>query len=171
MNHFVSILLLLFCFSSLSAQGYEGCASGDEVVLPQNDTWEQEVLRLVNKERQKRGMEPLRAKKSLTLAARYHAVDMAQEGYFEHDSFDRNSKGRLKRVCDVFERMEAFDEDSSAENIAAGQTSPQEVVRTWMESSGHRENILDRSAQYLGVGYAYQVGDKFGHYWVQVFGW
>lgn len=171
MKYFLFLILLASLNSQLMAQGFKGCPNGEEKPLAQNDAWEEEVLILVNQERDKRGLEPLLPKKSLRLAARYHAIDMAQEGYFEHDTYDRKGNGNLKKVCGVFERIEAFDKDGSSENIAVGQESPKEVVTTWMRSSGHRENILDASVRYLGVGYAYQVGDQYGHYWVQVFGW
>lgn len=171
MNRFLFVIFFITLSGQLLAQGFKGCPSGSEKPLAQNDAWEKEVLVLVNQERDKRGLDPLLPKASLRLAARYHAIDMAQEGYFEHDTYDLMRNGQMKYICGVFERIEAFDNDGSSENIAVGQESPKEVVATWMRSDGHRENILDPNIHYLGVGYAYQVGDKYGHYWVQVFGW
>jgi uncharacterized protein YkwD len=56
---------------------------------------------------------------------------------------------------------------AAAENIAAGQTTPQEVVQAWMNSPGHRANILNGNYTYIGVGYA--KGGSQRHYWTQMF--
>lgn len=58
---------------------------------------------------------------------------------------------------------------SAGENIAAGQSSPQEVVEDWMNSPGHRANILDESYTALGVGYYYNSSGLYRSYWVQLF--
>ena len=55
------------------------------------------------------------------------------------------------------------------ENIAAGQTSPENVVNAWMNSPPHRENILSDKFTYLAVGMYYKEGDDFGYYWCQEF--
>ena len=55
------------------------------------------------------------------------------------------------------------------ENIAAGQRSPEEVVESWMNSEGHRKNILNKNFRNLGVGYVNVENSEYGHYWVQLF--
>ena len=55
------------------------------------------------------------------------------------------------------------------ENIAAGSATPETVVKQWMNSPGHRANILNSDYEELGVGYAYKSGSEYGHYWVQMF--
>ena len=57
-----------------------------------------------------------------------------------------------------------------AENVAAGQRSPQSVVDSWMKSSGHRKNILNPKVTEIGVGYSSVSRDRYGTYWTQVFG-
>lgn len=57
-----------------------------------------------------------------------------------------------------------------AENIAAGQSTPKAVLQSWLQSSGHRANILSSRAQDLGLGYSYNRSSTYKHYWVQHFG-
>jgi uncharacterized protein YkwD len=86
---------------------------------------------------------------------------MATGGYFSHDSRD----GRTP-----FQRIAAagYTFSIAAENIAAGQRTPQDVTAGWMNSPGHRANILNCSLVHIGVGYA--VGGTYGTYWTQDFG-
>lgn len=149
-----------------------GC--GGQLVAAVNPAYEQQVVELVNAVRQKNDLPPLKRVDLLDQAARYHAADMAQDGYFNHDSYDLIDN-ELQKVCAWFTRIATFYAPpggpfytSMAENIAAGQSDPTEVMNTWMSSSGHRANILDTSNWELGVGY-YQ-GGPYGHYWVQDFG-
>jgi uncharacterized protein YkwD len=138
---------------------FVGCAQGNEVVPADNAAYEQRVLELVNQERRRNGLPALTWSESLAQAARYHAADMATDDYFEHDSYDRVN-GRLVKVCDTFERIRRFGH-GLAENIA-GTSTPEAAMRLWMDSPGHRANILSRNTT-LGVGY-------YQGYWVQVFG-
>ena len=98
---------------------------------------------------------------------------MAVDNYFDHPTMDSKKNGRLRKVCDVFSRMDKFVKGaffSRAENIAVGEKTPQEVMRDWMKSRGHRRNILDKEAQYLGVGFYKSPNSEWGTYWVQSFG-
>jgi len=129
---------------------------------------EQQVLELVNAERQQHQLRALRLAPALAEAARLHARDMAEDRYLDHDSFDR-SEGRLSRTCAWTERVGRFvsDKNHLAENIAAGASTAREVVDGWMRSPVHRANVLGATFTELGVGY-WPGGDS-GFYWVADF--
>lgn len=126
---------------------------------------EAQVLTLTNAERKKAGCGALRTNSALAKAAEAHASDMVNKHYFAHDSQDGRSP---------FDRMKAagFKGGAMAENIAVGYTSPAAVVKGWMNSPGHRANILNCSYTMLGVGYdSGQVKPEWGKgSWVQDFG-
>lgn len=126
---------------------------------------EAQVLTLTNAERKKAGCGALRTNSALTKAAEAHASDMVDNHYFAHNSQD----GRTP-----FARMKAagFKGGAMAENIAVGYTSPAAVVKGWMNSPGHRANILNCSYTMLGVGYdSGLVKPEWGKgSWVQDFG-
>jgi uncharacterized protein YkwD len=154
------------------APAFSGC--GGQFVAVVNAAYEQQVVDLVNEARQQNGLPPLKRVDLLDQAARYHAADMAQDGYFNHDSYDLIG-GQLQMVCNWIDRIASFyispdgpGYTSLAENIAGGQSDPATVMGAWMNSSGHRANILSTSNWELGVGY-YQ-GGSYGRYWVQDFG-
>jgi uncharacterized protein YkwD len=130
---------------------------------------EQEVLELVNAERRQNRLPELRPSPGLAEAARLHALDLAEEDYLEHDSYDR-SDGRLVKSCEWSERVLRFVPDTRqlAENIAAGAETPRDVVDGWMRSSGHRKNML--GARYTEVGIGYWPGGSARFYWVADFG-
>lgn len=147
---------------------YDGCG-GVFGVPSSNESYEQEVVELVNDERAARGLPPLKHVALLDDAARYHATDMAADDYFKHDSYDR-SGGDLVWTCDWAERVQSYYSGASylAENIAAGYQTPASVMNGWMNSQGHRNNILSTSSREIGVGY--YRGGSWGRYWVQDFG-
>ena len=120
-------------------------------------SYEAEVIRLVNVKRAKYGLSPLTEHLELSRAARYKSQDMSDHQYFSHTSPTYGSP---------FEMMEAFDITflSAGENIACGYGTPAEVVSGWMNSPGHRDNILDPSFNQIGVGYVAK-----GRYWTQMF--
>ena len=163
------IILLLISFTSLlSAQN---CATGNEKIKSIDAKIEKEVLRLTNIERQKHGLKKLQLDKKLAYLARYHAKDMAENNYFEHDSYYRNSNNRLKKTCEIFDRISAFvNYDHTAENISAGRSTAKATVDSWMKSSGHKKNILNKDYTKLGVGYYYSDESEYKTYWVQNFG-
>ena len=125
--------------------------------------FESDVLDLVNDERAAEGLDPLSYDADLTSAARGHSQDMGLNGYFSHTSQDGRSPG---------DRITAagYSWNTYGENIAAGQTTPAAVVAGWMNSPGHRANILSPNFCDLGVGYAYVASSPYGHYWTQNFG-
>ncbi len=121
---------------------------------------ENQVVNLTNQERQKYGLAPLKIDWQLSRVARYKSRNMRDVGYFSHTSPTYGSP---------FEMMRSFNiqYQSAGENIAAGQTSPEQVVREWMNSPGHRKNILTGRYTHIGVGYA--KGGAYGTYWTQMF--
>lgn len=118
---------------------------------------EKAVLDLTNVERQKAGLQPLQIDKNLMNSARQKSTDMARNNYFSHTSPTYGSP---------FDQMKAngISYRSAAENIAMGQRSAEEVVKAWMESPGHRQNILTPNFTHIGIGY-----DANGQYWTQQF--
>lgn len=118
---------------------------------------EQAVLDLTNAERQKAGLQPLQADSNLMNSARQKSADMASNGYFSHTSPTYGSP---------FDQMKAngITYRSAAENIAMGQRTAEEVVKGWMESPGHRQNILTPEFTHIGIGF-----DQNGNYWTQQF--
>ncbi|WJY28241.1 CAP domain-containing protein [Sporosarcina trichiuri] len=118
---------------------------------------EQAVLDLTNAERQKAGLKPLQFDEKLLKSARQKSADMAANRYFSHTSPTYGSP---------FDQMKAngITYRSAAENIAMGQRSAQEVVQDWMNSPGHRQNILTPGFTHIGIGY-----DANGNYWTQQF--
>ena len=118
------------------------------------------VLKLVNKERQKQGLQPLTLSEKLTSIANTKAKDMADKNYFSHNSPTYGSP---------FDMLKQFGVSYSyaGENIAAGQKTAEEVMNSWMNSSGHRANILNKNYTQLGVGFT--RGGEYGTEWVQLF--
>ncbi|MGN0634663.1 MAG: CAP domain-containing protein [Acutalibacteraceae bacterium] len=120
---------------------------------------EREVVRLVNQERESRGLAPVRRTASISRVARQKADDMCTHNYFSHTSptygtpFEMLEQNRVRFSY-------------AGENIAFGQVTAEEVVQAWMNSKGHRENILNPAYTKIGVGCADNVQ---GSYWVQIF--
>ena len=119
--------------------------------------YEQEVVRLVNAQRAQNGLKPLAENWELSRVARYKSADMASRRYFSHESPTYGSPYQMMRSFGISFR-------SAGENIAYGQRTPAAVVGAWMNSSGHRANILSASYTQIGVGYC-----ASGHYWTQMF--
>jgi uncharacterized protein YkwD len=120
---------------------------------------ENSVVTLVNRERQQRGLSPLRQDGRLRSAARAHSEDMAKRGFFEHVSPD----GRFPA-----DRMRKYGcTRPGGENIAMGQRQAVAVMAGWMDSPGHRANILHPDFGAIGVGV--YIGVR-GHWWTQNFG-
>ncbi|TYC18926.1 CAP domain-containing protein [Actinomadura syzygii] len=118
------------------------------------------VVALTNAERAKAGCRPLRVDERLAAAARKHSADMAADDYFDHTS--RNGDSPWQRMED------AGYPSPGAENIAKGYPTAQAVMEGWMNSPGHRANILNCDLRAIGVGRASGSG---GLVWTQDFGW
>lgn len=121
---------------------------------------EQEILKLVNAERSKQGLSPLTLNWELSRVAKFKSEDMRDSKYFSHNSPTYGTP---------FEMIKNFgiSYKTAGENIAAGQKSAEDVMKSWMNSSGHKANILNKNYTQLGVGYA--SGGSYGTYWTQMF--
>ena len=134
---------------------------GQVLAIPEVDAkvlqYEAEVIRLVNDIRKQNGLSPLTANWELSRVARYKSQDMVDNRYFAHNSPTYGTP---------FEMMRAFGLSfrTAGENIAYGYATPQKVVDGWMNSSGHRANILNASYKQIGVGYVAK-----GNYCTQMF--
>lgn len=118
-------------------------------------TYVQQIVTLVNKERAAAGLKPVSGLDSLHKVAATKATDMRTNNYFSHTSPTYGSP---------FDMMKSFGitYNAAGENIAMGQKTPEEVMKAWMNSPGHKANILNANFNYIGVGYD-------NNYWVQEF--
>lgn len=121
--------------------------------------YQKEVLNLVNKERSNRGLAPLKLNDSLSNVATIKSQDMIDKNYFDHTS---PTYGSPSNMINKF----GISYNSMGENIAMGQSSPEEVMNSWMNSPGHRKNILNPNFTELGVGVAKNNSTL---YWTQMF--
>jgi uncharacterized YkwD family protein len=131
--------------------------SGQQQTSYTLNAFEKQVVDLTNQERAKYGLPPLKVDPKLSKMARDKAKDMHDKHYFDHNSPTYGSPFAMMHRYGIQYR-------AAGENIAMGQPTPQEVVNDWMNSKGHRENILSKDFHYIGVGYV-----KEGNYWVQEF--
>jgi len=136
---------------------------GQTLNIPSIDdvkTLEQQVINLVNQQRANNGLPALKANWEVCRVARYKSQDMINKNYFAHQSPTYGS---------AFNMMESFGIKFTAagENIAYGQKTPQAVMNDWMNSPGHRSNILSGVYNQIGVGVAKASNGTF--YWTQMF--
>lgn len=136
---------------------------GQKLTIPDQSSvkaLEAEVIRLVNIERSKKGLQALKADWEISRVARYKSQDMINKKYFSHTSPTYGSP---------FKMLETFGIrfSSAGENIAYGQQTPAAVMNSWMNSSGHRANILSPSYTHIGVGLAKSSSGVY--YWTQMF--
>ncbi|WP_264739306.1 CAP domain-containing protein [Cytobacillus firmus] len=133
---------------------------GGQAPAAQNDeinNFESKVIELTNAERQKNGLNALKSDNPLSNVAQAKSNDMQQKNYFSHTSPTYGSPFDMMRDFGV-------NYSSAGENIAMGQQTPEQVVQAWMESEGHRKNILNGTFTHIGVGYT-----ENGSYWTQMF--
>lgn len=119
--------------------------------------FEKKVVELTNAERAKQGLAPLELDEELSKVAKEKSNDMKKNNYFAHNSPTYGSP---------FDMMKQFGVEyrTAGENIAMGQKSPEEVVNAWMNSEGHRANIMNGEFTHIGVGHVEE-----GNYWTQMF--
>ncbi|ARI75830.1 CAP domain-containing protein [Halobacillus mangrovi] len=117
----------------------------------------EEVIKLTNQARKKNGLTPLKTSADVGEVAQTKAEDMSDNNYFSHTSPTYGTP---------FDMLKEFGVDyrTAAENIAAGQQTPDEVVKGWLNSPGHRKNIMNKNLTHIGVGFA-----QDGQYWTQMF--
>lgn len=134
---------------------------GDKINIPTVDSgvtaFEQEVIRLVNEIRTQNGLNTLAYDWQLGRVARIKSQDMKDNRYFAHNSPVYGTPFQMIRNFGISFR-------SAGENIAKGYVTPQAVVNGWMNSSGHRANILNAKYTHIGVGFV-----SGGNYWTQMF--
>jgi uncharacterized protein YkwD len=135
--------------------------SKPSTAAPAKSSFATQVIKLTNRERAKSGCKPLKSNSLLKSAAQAHSGDMAKKDYFSHTGKDGRSP--FDRMTDA-----GYSYTAAAENIAAGQRTPADVVKGWMNSAGHKKNILNCTYTEIGVGYA--KGGSYGTYWTQDFG-
>lgn len=142
-------------------KNYDLIYPGQIINIPTLDAsvtgYEQEVIRLVNAIRAENGLNQLTYDWELSRVARIKSQDMKDNRYFAHNSPVYGTPFQMIKNFGISYR-------SAGENIAMGYRTPQAVVNGWMNSSGHRANILNASYTHIGVGY---VAD--GSYWTQMF--
>ncbi|TFE03008.1 CAP domain-containing protein [Jeotgalibacillus salarius] len=131
--------------------------TGTPAVQQELGNFEAQVVELTNQERSKYGLPALKADVDLSAVAEEKSADMARNQYFSHTSPTYGSP---------FDMMKSYGIDyrSAGENIAMGQRTPEQVVQAWMDSEGHRQNILSTSYTHIGVGHV-----ENGNYWTQMF--
>ena len=134
--------------------------SSDTGTVSSVNSMEKQVASLTNSERKAAGLGNLTLDSQLSKLARMKAEDMAKKGYFSHTSPTYGSAFDMMKKYGVSYR-------TAGENIAKGQKTPEAVMKGWMNSSGHRANILSSAYTHIGVGYA--KDSKGNTYWVQIF--
>lgn len=124
--------------------------------------FEAEVIRLTNQFRAQNGVDPLEADARLSEAAEDWSRQMAEGDMFRHSD------------TSALVEAEGYDWRALGENIAAGYRTPADVVQGWIDSPGHRRNMLSDNFEEIGVGHVYLENDggnlRYGHYWTQIFG-
>ena len=140
---------------------YDLIYPGQVINIPTVDStvtsYEQEVIRLVNEIRAENGLKVLTYDWELARVARYKSQDMKDNKYFSHTSPVYGTPFQMIKNFGISYR-------SAGDNIAKGYATPQAVVNGWMNSSGHRANILNANYTHIGVGYV-----SGGNYWTQMF--
>jgi uncharacterized protein YkwD len=127
-----------------------------------NASYEARVIDLINAERVNTGLSALSPQGQLGSAAQLHSVDMACNNYFSHTGLDGSNSGERAQ-------RQGYSSSYVGENIAAGYSSPESVVQGWMNSPGHKANILGADYTEIGVGYAFGDNSDYGAYWTAVF--
>lgn len=142
-------------------KNYDLIYPGQVISIPTPDSavtgYEQEVIRLVNEIRSANGLKALTYDWELSRVARYKSQDMKDNKYFAHNSPTYGTPFQMMKSFGISYR-------SAGENIAKGYATPQAVVNAWMNSPGHRANILNAGYTRIGVGYV-----AGGSYWTQMF--
>lgn len=135
----------------------------DQNVTEQNEAqtgiseFAQRVIDLTNQERRQAGLSPLKADAELSKVAQIKTEDMEKNNYFSHTSPTYGSPFDMMRDFGI-------EYKSAGENIAQGQRTPEEVVKAWMNSPGHKANILSKDFTHIGVGF-----ESNGYHWTQMF--
>ncbi|GHF56201.1 uncharacterized protein YkwD [Deinococcus metalli] len=172
MRRSLSALFLLLLSACSSTPAVPGLSAGHVTAGTPSTAFAQRVFDLTNAARAQArtcGTTPYAATTPLTynaeleLSAQAHANDMAVNNYFSHTSQDG-------RTFDQRVTASGYTWSVVAENIAAGQVTPEEVVQAWLDSEGHCADMMAPDLREIGVGYTPASSGKYGTYWVQDFG-
>ncbi len=146
---------------------FNGMPSGLESIESANHQMEEEFVSLLNAARKSKGLEPVSIQMDMTRAARYHASDMANQNYFNHDSYDRLND-KLVKIGTTFERIRTFYSTTfvNGENIAAGSESATGTYHQWFISAGHNKVMFSPTISKVGIGVAYNDQSAYKYYWV-----
>ena len=143
--------------------------TGSEKIETISHQEEQEMIYLINKLRNNLGLKSLVRDESLMNSARYHAADMANENYFDHDTYNL-TYGELKFSIGTFERIKLFcfgvERFPNSENIAAGNNDANSTFNQWANSPGHYKNMINPNSKFIGIGHYEISGSDFTYYWV-----
>lgn len=154
--------LRVFSKGSSTSYRLELAASRTNKISPQY-----EVVQRTNRYRLQNGKLPLALNTQLSKAAQRYSQHMAEEDVFSHQGRDGSSPWERIRAAD-------YNYSDAAENLAAGHTTASSAMRGWINSPGHRANLLAYQVQEIGVGYFYLRNDggryTYQHYWAQSFG-
>ncbi|MBN1221578.1 MAG: hypothetical protein JXM69_21835 [Anaerolineae bacterium] len=125
-------------------------------LIHRSPTPEEQLIALINAERSRNGRSPLSINPLLMQAAEAHSQDMVNRNFFDHINPDGQDPGdRLDNV--------GYNYAWAGETIGAGYTTPQAMFNAWMNSSGHRDILMEKEFTEIGIGYV--TGGYYGHYW------
>jgi uncharacterized protein YkwD len=140
--------------------------SGKENLMSFNESEEQKMIEILNRARLEKNLEPLTIDPDLVRVARYHAMDMAKENYFSHESKNK-VKNKLTKSAETFERINLFySPGGNSENIHAGSADAEGAYQAWFNSPGHYENMFSIASQKVGIGFMYDENSEYKYYWV-----
>lgn len=128
-------------------------------IIHRTPTFEEQLIDLLNAERTQRGLSTLGTDTLLVQVAEAHSQDMVNRNFFSHTNPDGQDPG--DRLDNAGYKWLTY-----GENIGGGYTSPQAMFNAWMNSSGHRANLLNPNFTEIGIGYV--TGGYYGHYWTAV---
>lgn len=153
--------MLLGCLACAGTPAQQ-TARGSRGFDPCPETPGQVTLNLVNEERRLQGLQPLEPDLLLVSAAWAHAEDLARTGRISHEGSDGSTPGQRVTAA-------GYVWTSVGENVAAGRTSPEEVVAEWTKSEPHRRNLLNPGFTSAGVATVDAPATRWGTYWVMVY--
>lgn len=125
--------------------------------------YDEQVLISVNQIREAAGLRPLARNRTLDLAAQLHAEDMARNNFMSHNGSNGSNPAARMRAA-------GYPWITWAENVAVGWATPAVVMNAWMNSPGHRRNILSANVREIGIGFAQTPGAGWRTFWCQDFG-
>lgn len=145
---------------------FNSLPTGAENIPSANKQEEVKMIALINSERKKKGLKILVIDEDLCRAARYHASDLANQGYFDHNSHNvKNNK--MTKELGTFERIGLFYKGfANTENIAGGNGTAEGAYQQWFHSEGHHKNMLNESATKVGIGFIENENSPYTYYWV-----